>query len=367
MEFQAIYERRPGRIRLSRDILQFQSDEAGEAPIQIPLSDVRVSHGGENRTVVLLKSRTNPHFLISTTELEILNFLEVAGLLEATLTQGRVRKRINRRWISLGIVFGVIVLFLLVLPAASLIAPKSWIEFFVSRERERQIVKAVSFGEGVSESSNQNKLEQQIQSLVKFLQDKNPSLQKLPIETVVKADETVNAFAYPGDVLVVHRGLLRQAESIDEVLGVIAHEMGHISERHVLKAMGDQLSFMVAGLMLSTVIGNEATTALFSGGNLVSLKFSRENEKEADERALEYLDRAQISAQGFQDFMERLPSLSLGAGSERALALLSTHPASAERVEMMSKHIAKHSVVLNGRPPVSIEELKAALGPDEAF
>ena len=134
--------------------------------------------------------------------------------------------------------------------------------------------------------------------------------------------EMVNAFAFPGGQIVIAEGLLRSAESPDEVAGVLAHEMGHVLHRHSTAAMIEALGL---AFLFGALLGDFGTGVIGGAGEtLVGLTFRREAEAEADERALELLGRAGVSSRGLADFFERMERKA--GGGPAVLRLLSTHP-----------------------------------------
>lgn len=138
-------------------------------------------------------------------------------------------------------------------------------------------------------------------------------------------DKLVNAFALPGGDIVVHRGLLRATRTPDELAGVLAHEIQHVALRHSLKGM---IRSAGLSLLLSTVIGDPgATLSGQAADRLLTLKFSRDAEREADEHGFGLLVERGIAPQGMVDFFATLATQQDSAPP----ALLSTHPASAER------------------------------------
>ncbi|MEP6886903.1 MAG: M48 family metallopeptidase [Nitrospirales bacterium] len=149
--------------------------------------------------------------------------------------------------------------------------------------------------------------------------------------TVVRND-AVNAMALPGGSVIVYTGLLKQAESPEEVAGVLAHEVNHVLLRHGVESMVQSVGVMALVMVL---LGNQqgligALERL--GIQLTTMKFSREKETEADVHGLHLLHQANISPAGMIRFFERL------ARKEGApVALLSTHPMSAERAARLKK------------------------------
>lgn len=149
--------------------------------------------------------------------------------------------------------------------------------------------------------------------------------------TVVRND-VVNAMALPGGSVIVYTGLLKQAESPEEVAGVLAHEINHVLLRHGVESMVQSVGVMALVMVL---LGNQqgligALERL--GIQLTTMKFTREKETEADLQGLHLLHQANISPAGMIQFFERL------AKSEGLpVALLSTHPMSAERAARLKK------------------------------
>jgi hypothetical protein len=141
--------------------------------------------------------------------------------------------------------------------------------------------------------------------------------------------EAPNAFAFPGGYVVLTRGLIEFAEDPDEVAGVLAHEIAHVYERHVMTGIvrGALLSALWAVSVgdFSGLMVIDPTTAF----KIATLQFSREDEVEADRGAVEMLERAGIRRDGFAVFFERL-SESEGDLPE----WLSTHPSSESRAEI---------------------------------
>jgi predicted Zn-dependent protease len=155
-------------------------------------------------------------------------------------------------------------------------------------------------------------------------------------DVVVVDWEIANAFAAPGEQIVIARGVLDGAKSPDEVAGVLAHEMGHGLERHpetsFVRAIG-----LSAGAEL--ILGGSTGGLAGMGVLLAQLSYSRAAEQEADMRGLSLLREAGISPLGFLSFLDRV---SLEAGEERsasfgALDMLRSHPLTSERLKLVKE------------------------------
>ena len=147
-----------------------------------------------------------------------------------------------------------------------------------------------------------------------------------PHVTVLEAG-LVNAFALPGDRILLTRGLIELARDGNELAGVIAHELGHLQRGDPLAALIQRFEW------------NALTTLVFGGGTvggfgetIVLLSYSRRVEARADESGLAILARAGIDSRGFAEIMRRM-----GAAESNAFAYLQSHPATAERVAAIER------------------------------
>lgn len=158
--------------------------------------------------------------------------------------------------------------------------------------------------------------------------------------------EHVNAFAMLGGHVVLFNGLLKDAQSADEVAGVLAHEIGHLTERHptqgIIRATGLSILFEIFFGDSSAIAGLAQT--------MLTLSYGRDAEREADEVAVKLLHGADISATGMANFFDRL---SEKEGQGGPLSLLSTHPESKERAATV------RSRNLSGRAAMSEAEWQA--------
>lgn len=165
-----------------------------------------------------------------------------------------------------------------------------------------------------------------------------------PYQFHLVVDETPNAAAFPGGNVIIHTGLFNLAETPEEILGVVAHEIAHVNERHSLRSMINAAGTLVLMQFLFGDIEALSTVFIEGGTSLLFLKNSRDHEREADVEGWAYLVEAGISPKGFITFFEKLENWKpkeLIEGSEEALSLLSTHPMTKERVEYLNKKLAE--------------------------
>ena len=147
-------------------------------------------------------------------------------------------------------------------------------------------------------------------------------------------DKLVNAFALPGGDIVVNRGLIAATHDAGELAGVLAHEIQHVALRHSLKGM---IRSAGMSLLFSMLIGDLGTTLVGQAAeNLAGLKFSRDAESEADAEGFNLLVARGIDPRGMVRFFATLA----GESGATPPALLSTHPASAEREAALAVRLA---------------------------
>jgi len=147
---------------------------------------------------------------------------------------------------------------------------------------------------------------------------------------VVDAD-IVNAFALPGGQIVVYTGLIREAETIDAVAGVMAHEIAHVTERHGIQRIGQALGIAAAVQVLIGDVGGLSALVidLVQQGALTS--YGRDSEREADREGVRMLRAAGLDPRGLIQIFERFAE---DQGElETSLAWLSSHPEPGERIE----------------------------------
>jgi len=140
-----------------------------------------------------------------------------------------------------------------------------------------------------------------------------------------------NAFALPDKSIVVTDDLIAMADHPDELMGVIAHEIAHIEHDHIMKNI---IRSVGAGIFFDVVFGGAGAGQMvaIASVNLASLRFSRDDEADADSRGLDYLEAANIDTGGLARFFDRFAEEVESHGGEIA-TLLSSHPATAARAE----------------------------------
>ena len=169
---------------------------------------------------------------------------------------------------------------------------------------------------------------------------------KYPYSFSVADFREINAFALPGGPVWVHRGVIHSAANESQVAGVLAHEVAHVAQRH---AAGQLTNGIMAnwGLgLLGAVLGNSggAGAAQMAAGlltNGIFLKFSRDDEREADQVGLQIMRRAGWDGRGMAELFEMLRrEESHNPGTVEVF--FSSHPPPQDRVARLQAEVARH-------------------------
>ena len=163
------------------------------------------------------------------------------------------------------------------------------------------------------------------------------------VDIVLVNDDSINAFVIGGQTVYLNAGLLQAAENANEVQGVIAHELGHIADGHVVlsdagirPAMGITILSLVLGIAAMAAGSAEAGAGIMAAGQQAGLgeylAFSRTTESSADAAAARYLDNAGITGKGMISFFKKLQQQEYRYGVQNIDPFMQTHPLSGDRI-----------------------------------
>jgi len=163
-------------------------------------------------------------------------------------------------------------------------------------------------------------------------------------EFFVVDDQRINAFAIPGGYIGVHTGLLQATRNEDELAGVLAHEIAHVTQRHIARALhaNQRQSILTTALMLGAIIAGvaagdgdaaQAGMAVAQGTAVQQqINFTRSNEYEADRIGIAALADAGFDPYGMASFFEVMSRLQPSDPSMRTPEFLRTHPVTSTRI-----------------------------------
>ena len=173
------------------------------------------------------------------------------------------------------------------------------------------------------------------------------------VKIIIVQSSDINAFVAGGANIFIYTGLIEKSENPEEIIGVLAHELGHIAGGHLVRSREaiERASYeMILGTLLgigtAIATGNGGAAAAISAGTgemakRKFLSFSRVQESSADQAALKSLQKANISALGLKSFMEKLKNENLLPENQQS-EYVRTHPLTGNRIEAISAVIDKN-------------------------
>ena len=322
-----------GRIFIDRRTLHFRSESVSEA-IAMENLDVEFE-GGSGR--ICFTDSTRPDLKVFTVDQSVLNHpaLRLTSKVNAQVTN-TLSQREGVRAIKLTLYFLVLCVVITWICSVSLSfmartvaagVPMEWEEKFGQDE----IAKLRQEGVLLDDTNQIAQLTQLAQPLIRVLPENRRNL-----KFYILNDEDPNAFALPGGNVVVHTGLLQMTETPEELLGVLAHELAHETQRHVIRqkiaAAGPLVIF---GVFLHGKSGAGNLLALGSG-LMIYQGFSQEYETEADDVGWKYMVAAKIDPRGMLSAFKKLKAMEdeMGLGQLMPQAFAS-HPALAKRISRL--------------------------------
>lgn len=168
------------------------------------------------------------------------------------------------------------------------------------------------------------------------------------VDVVLVNDSSINAFVAGGQRIYIHTGLIHEADTANEVQGVLAHELGHITGGHINRhsegagtATRITLLSTLAGIAAALAGGGDAAMGIMALGQQVAmgnyLSFRRDQEASADAASVEYLSGAGISGRGSLEFFRKLQAFEFrrGISQDDDLEYARTHPMSGNRIAVL--------------------------------
>lgn len=209
---------------------------------------------------------------------------------------------------------------------------------------EKGLSEAFNLADSQKACSNSIQTKRLLGDIIKRLYPIYPDDTDFSIDVEFVSDPIINAYATLGGKIFINSGLLGEAESPEELAGVLAHEIEHVHHRHIMERTLTHL-FTAAGL--SMMFGQHSSAANWAN-YFLNMDFTRTEEAQADEEGLRRLQSAHISNLGFSHFFERMEK------SENLSIFMSDHPSSKSRYEMVAKFANDNSQELMSHEKWSI-------------
>ena len=168
------------------------------------------------------------------------------------------------------------------------------------------------------------------------------------VQVLLINDPEINAFVAGGQIVWIHSGLLAKADNVNQLQGVIAHELGHIEGGHVVRASegmkaatGITLLSLLLGAAAMAAGGGEAGMGIMAAGQQAAmgkyLAFSRNQESSADLAGARYLSKAGVSGRGSIAFFKKLQNQEFRLAIPQTDSYARTHPLSGERIAVLNE------------------------------
>lgn len=336
--------RTAGEISVTRKGLSFKSEKA---EITLPLLGLKIEKGGAANNLLFFTHTKKEGWSVYTDQKDILKeelFTEYEEL-KTQIQQFNKNKIKNSILLSIGTAFAGILFYFAFLASSSLkdFAVKE-IAAKIPLEWEEKL--GGMAGSGVSshiitnESINKD-LGKITAPILKEINKDNA--RKYKFKFVIVDDKVVNAFALPGGTVIINSGLLLKTESPEELAGVLAHEISHVTRQHGVRQIIQSIGiYMIVQTLLGDVQGILAVL-LDNSGFLLNLKFSRDFEREADDSGFKYLVGAEIDPTGMVSFFDKMKEeeKKVTGGEVEIPSIISTHPATDERINNLKKKLNK--------------------------
>ena len=331
-----------GELQITFSQVVFTADEIS---FSINFSTLTITAGGAGNRFIFFKDKNQPEISIYTSDKSVLkdaNIVNNPNLLGEIKSSKKVlNKTLRTSLIVLGsivlLVLGFIFLKVKMVSKIANQVPKSW-----EKTAGDKLFSAMSMQFAFVTNDSLKK---------EFLKVAAPLFKQIEqegydIDLYFVNDPTINAFALPGGKVIIQTGLIANAKSWEEVMGVLGHELAHVTKRHHIRGVIDNIGvFTLMAVVLGDVSAIAGTFANV-GGEWASLSNSREFENEADEAGLKYLENAHINPNGMISFFETLKKehateMDSTINKTVDLSFLSTHPNTQDRIDNLKEKVSK--------------------------
>jgi predicted Zn-dependent protease len=173
-----------------------------------------------------------------------------------------------------------------------------------------------------------------------------------PIKITVVKNKDINAFALPGGNIVIYDSILSTMTSYEELAALLSHEYIHVRNRHSMQSIVSAYSSLI---IIELFLGNTNNTiqSIFQNANaFVSLKYSRNLEKEADNQGMELMYSHQIAPIGMHELFKKLEDSD--SDSNNIPEFLNNHPIIKDRLSYSKKYASTHTVKENNKALIEL-------------
>jgi Zn-dependent protease with chaperone function len=350
--YSGTHQRSSVQIELHRSFIRFSSEDDPKKVWEISYSDLMFENVGKNNLIIKMYHRQEKELVFFCSNKHILTDLKRLGQGQKL---GNVQHKLNKIYTYYASIILLPLLLLFLFPYAIRTVDSSWIEKIIGPEKLSWLGNQyLSYMVGENKYAAESTQTMAMKRLVAELQAGDAVLSSMKVQVFVAKSSEPNAFALPGDIIVINQGFLLKAKSMEEIYGVIAHELAHLKEKHITKNLLQNAGMFSGLIFLSLTIGDAAglSKTIFE---LRNLSFSRDLELEADRVGMEILLKKKISPVGLITFFEQMKG---NAETEKWLSYLSTHPGFEERIEKIQKSLENDQVQFIIRDKKELEKLQ---------
>ncbi len=327
-----------GEIFFENDSLVFQTETE---KIILPFQGIISKRGGAGNNLIFFESSFYPEWSIYTSDKSILKDI----IIKNNTSFSSLNKHRNKEIIVFSSIL-LVISFVITSFIYGLYFFKEILTFFIASKVP--IAWEKKLGNTIFHSITQGKKLYKEKSDIEQL---NPIIKPLILackdtgyefDIYIMEDNRVNAFALPGGIIIIHTELLKKAKNAEEIAGVLAHEISHVTEKHGVRQLINSVGIF---LVIQTLFGDfSGLLAILTqnSGILLASKFSRDYEREADAKGFNILINSNINPQGMVDFFKKIKEIEnseKGLESESWFEFISTHPGTDERIESLEKEI----------------------------
>lgn len=343
-------------------LTEVQATAANGDVLTLPMATLEVTPGGFDGDFIFLRA-PSAAFTISTTDLSLLErMVELGGDAMAQRLQHVRKHRASAsfwRNVSMAVAGSLALVLVLLMFAVPWMLSHSIDLLPPSVDRSIGDASDASQGEAMTDP----RLVHLAEAIVARLREASPNSAHTYRVRVVQNDD-VNAFALPGGSIVVWSGLIRHAENIDQIAGVLAHEMAHVERRHGLRNAAHSVGLMLGmRLMMAIFIGDvDGFTSLAADLSALALAndYNQDQESEADSDAVVRMHQAGLDPSALASFFRMMAREGIGE-VPRALTWLSTHPDHGARVEAIEAQVRALPAATARPLEVNLAEAQAVL------
>ncbi len=198
------------------------------------------------------------------------------------------------------------------------------------------------------------------------------------VNIILVQDSKINAFVAGGANIFIYTGLLQKTENPGEVVGVVAHELGHITGGHLIRGR-EKMEEASYESILGMIVGAGAAIASGDGGAMATigagassmaqrkfLSYSRTFESSADQAAMKYMEAAAVNPSGLESFLKKLEGEELRPTSQQS-EYVQTHPLTRNRIDSIDARVQTSAYKTKTYPPEWIAQHKMMLAKLNGF